>query len=217
MNYSTPSASMSDSQSRGSSVINLSQFSSQTDRENFNILRLRAELVHLLSSEITLELENFRKEMFLKYLISATCPLNTLTNETMEQRNIDLNNMLQTFKRSWVNKLEGAMNKLDMIKGMCHDISIQRDDFLIKFRIKKTSEAEIQRVDEYLKIFQSMLHISKKNYDKVTSEYLVLRHNGKMAQEVLNRKRLIAIEKQKQCHRDLQDCERDIAKQVSSY
>ena len=212
--FSNSNSSASDTQSRGSSVINLSQFSSQTDKENFNILRLRAELIHLLSSEIALGLENFRKEMFLKYLITATCPLNIVVNETQEKRSAQLYQMIRSMITEWQKKLSESVFKLDEIKTMCHEIAQQRDEFLIKFRARKSSEAEIQRVDEYLKIFQSISKIAKKNYDKVTSEYLVLRHNGKMAQEILNRKRLMAIEKQKQNRTDLMECERDITNLV---
>lgn len=215
--FSNSNSSASDSQSRGSSVINLSQFSSQTDKENFNILRLRAELIHLLSSELALGLENFRKEMFLKYLITATCPLNIVVNETQEKRSSELYQMVRSMITDWQKKLSESLFKLDEIKCMCQDIGRQRDEFLVKFRARKSSEAEIQRVDEYLKIFQSILKIAQKNYDKVTSEYLVLRHNGKMAQEILNRKRLMAIEKQKQNRTDLVECERDITNLVSIF
>ena len=191
MNYSRLSKSTSDSSSNFTSTANLSQFSTQSNREAFQTLKVRSQLVHLTSTEINIILENFRKEMFLRYLILATCPL--ATYDTMATRQTELQNTLKEMIVAWQLKLKETSSRMNEIKDICDNIATRRDEFLTKFRVKKTSVAELNRVEEYHRIFKAIQLVSKKNYDEVTSEYLILRHNGKLAQEVINEQREEAL------------------------
>jgi paraquat-inducible protein B len=194
---------------------NLTQFSSETDRENFNVLKMRSELVHLITNEISLSLENFRKEMFLNYLIKATCPL--AEDESLISRQKELNSVLKQMTSAWQSKVKNSMDRLEVIKKECETISRKKEEFLSQFRAKKTSEAELNRVDEYEKIFQSILKLSKENYMRVTSKYLILRHNGKVAQEVSNQRKAEALERHEAAKEELSNCEKEVLVKVFPY
>lgn len=165
------------------STTNLTQFSTENERESINILRIKSNLVRLLSSEINLIIDNYSKELFLQYLVSATCPLRVGETESIRSQKLEVT--LQNMKEQWKLKIKESYNSCDFVKKNCESIANMRDDFLNKFREKKANQVLIHRVDDYLKIFESILIKARENYDNITSKYLVLRHNCRVFQDQL--------------------------------
>ena len=195
-----------------SRTYDLSHLSLEADRERITNLKLRADFVEMLSDEISITIDNFRKQSFLSYLLAATCP--SSETRTEEIRLKELRSIISSSRVEYQAILRQALNKLTRVKQECAIIAQERDNILLQLSVQQSAEMDIQRLDEYQTIFESIFKSAKENYDRVTSEYLILRHNGTVLQDLLE-DRFAEIEASyKESAQSFEQYEGDVAKKV---
>lgn len=168
----------------GTSIIDESLLSLEIDRERIMNLKQRVDFVEMLSDEISITIDNFRKQSFLSYILAATCP--SSENRTEEIRTKELRSIICSSRAEYQAILRQALTKLKRVKNECAIIAKEKENIFLQLSVKKSAEMDIYRLNEYLIIFESIFKSAKENYDKVTSEYLILRHNGRVLQDLLD-------------------------------
>ena len=197
-----------------SRIYDLSNLSLEADKERITNLKLRAHFVEMLSDEISITIDNFRKQSFLSYLLAATCPASD--SRTEEARTKELRSIISSSRIEYQSILRQALTKLSRVQHECTIIAQERDTILLQLSVQKSAEMDIHRLDEYLIIFESIFKSAKENYDRVTSEYLILRHNGTVLQDLLNER---FAETETKCQESMQAFEQyesEVAAKVSS-
>lgn len=167
-----------------------------------NILRLRAQLSSLYMQLDVARLEGHYEAQMLNYLVAATQPLDE--DETPEQRKIALLQLQRQDNDKLFAFLEHSLQHRIQLGNTNHDLQAQLT--ALTNEVGQQQEVEEQEFREkiafYTSRMQRSMEQSQRHYQRITEEYLVLRHNARVAKEVLTRSQNDAT----QARAELQGC-----------
>ena len=160
---------------------------SQAFRKKLEILRTKSEFY---SSQLTLEnakMEGFTESQSLGYLIAATKPY--ADGETEEKRKKSLEIVVQNN----IEDLKDALNQCiaqraditNNVRDLVHDVET------LKFEHEQQNASVVgeleRKISQYTEQLRDISATSKANDREITGDYLVLRHNSRVAKEMLVR------------------------------
>jgi hypothetical protein len=167
-----------------------------------NVLKLRAQLSSLHMTLDVTRMEGHYEAQVLNYLVAATQPLEE--EETQHSRKISLQRLQRQDNDVLQNLLEHSLQNRIQMGNINYDLHSQL--LVITNEIGLQQEAEQEEFREklafYVSRMQSSMEVSKRHYQRITEEYLVLRHNARVAKEVLARSQNDAA----QARAELQSC-----------
>lgn len=152
-----------------------------------NVLKLRAQYSQLQMTLDTLRLDGHYETQSLNYLVAATQPMED--EETDEQRKAALfrlqredNDLLLTF-------LEQSLQYRIQLGNHNYDLQSQLTLIINEIGLQQIAEEDEfnEKVAYYTSRMRSSMEVSQKHYTRLTEEYLILRHNARVAKEVLSR------------------------------
>jgi hypothetical protein len=167
-----------------------------------NILRLRAQLSALYMSLDVTRLEGHYEAQTLNYLVAATQPLED--DETPDKRKSVLLQLQRQDNDKMLVFLEHSLQHRIQLGNTNYDLQAQLN--ILTNEVGLQQEAEEQEFREkvafYTSRMQHAMEESQRHYRRITEEYLILRHNARVAKEVLTRSQNDAA----QARAELQGC-----------
>jgi hypothetical protein len=160
---------------------------SQAFRKKIEILRAQSELssVHLMIENA--KLEDFHDSQTLLYLIAATKPYDE--GETGEKRRKTLNSMAKESTED----LKAALTKSTIFHSNIFNTLCSLIQQLDKLKLEHERQNEMvinqlqRRIFQYTVQLRESSFTSKAHEREITGDYLVLRHNSRVAKEILIR------------------------------
>jgi len=152
-----------------------------------NVLKLRAQMSALHMTRDILTLEGHYESQELNYLVVATQPMEE--GETDERRKGDLlrqqredsDHMLKFLEQSLQFRIHLGNNNYELQSALAlivNEIGLQQ--------IAEEEEFQ-EKVAYYTSRMRHSMEVSNQHYQRLTEEYLILRHNARVAKEVLTR------------------------------
>mgnify|MGYP006079936973 CR=1 FL=1 len=169
------------------SVSNIDEVESETFRLKMEVLKAQTELAQVNLEVDKTKLEGHYETQTLNYLVQATKPLDN--GESKERRNKSLEHMARENLDDLNAVLRYAVDYRAKIAKSTYDNIID----LAKLRVNNDNRhsavvEELQeRIEQYAERMKEAVITSKKSHQKITGEYLILRHNARVAKEVLLR------------------------------
>lgn len=159
----------------------------QTFKNRVETLRKKAETA-LMDIEIDkIKLEGFYEAQQLKHLIVATRPRDD--GETDKQRSKEIDAVISEGMAAIAKAVKKSTRLRQDILSNCEDMN--RQLFLLKKEHQDGHKARIQtgiqRVVEYVDHLSNMISDCESKNKRLTNDYLILRHNARVAKEVLVR------------------------------
>jgi len=159
----------------------------QVFKNRIDTLRKRAETA-IMDIEIDrIRLEGFYEAQQLKQLIVATRPRED--GETDKQRSKEIGVVIREGMEAIAKAVRKSTRFRQEILSNCEDMN--RQLFMLKKEYhdghKMRIQTSIQRVTEYMDHLSSMISDCESKNKRLTSDYLILRHNARVAKEVLVR------------------------------
>lgn len=184
-------------------------------RKRIEILKIQCEISEMKLTTDILRLDSVRESNTFKYLIFVTKPLDD--DETDELREKEIAALLKQQSDSWKFNLQQSIDLRAKMQAFNHDLS--RECESIKTDFKSEGEyvmAQLQdRVKDYVGRIREACKISRENHKKITADYLVLRHNARVAKEVLSRSQNDAISARKVLQEKLDTIVQEAISQVT--
>ena len=176
------------------------------------VLKLRAQLSSLHMSLDVRRLEGHYEAQTLSYLVAATQPLEE--DETQESRRISLQKLQRGDNDVLLKLLEGSLQYRIQLGNTNYDLHSQLKQITNEVELQQVAEEEEYRekIAFYTSRMQKSMETSKNHYQRITEEYLILRHNARVAKEVLVRSQNDA----KQARLELQTCLNGIVAEAES-
>lgn len=152
-----------------------------------NVLKLRAEYSQLQMTLDVLRLDGHYETQSLNYLVAATQPMED--GETDQERKDALFRLQREDSDVLLNFLEHSLQYRVQLGNNNYDLQTQLSLIINEIGLQQIAEQDEfnEKVAYYTARMRSSMDVSKKHYKKVTEEYLVLRHNARVAKEVLSR------------------------------
>ena len=170
-----------------SSLSNMDDVETETFRLQLENMKANSELAELNLSIDQIEIEGLYEHQTLEYLVQATKPLED--GERKENRAEILEQMTKNNLDELCTTLRTSVDYRAKVSKKLHDSAIE----LAKLRLNHDNRhseavADLQdRMAQYAERMKDAVITSKKQHKKITGEYLVLRHNARVAKEVLQR------------------------------
>ena len=161
------------------------------DSDNFlkklEAIKLQAELSSLNMKLDILRLEGHTEAQTLSYLVESTRPLET--DESIEDRNAELARLAREHSEEMKEHLEQSLDYRIQLATFNYDLNKELEQHKREVQLEQVAKEEEfeDRVLKYMVKLQESMQRSQSHQQKITSEYLVLRHNARMTQEVLRR------------------------------
>ena len=170
-----------------SSVSKTDEVETETFRLQLDGFRANSELADLSLALDQLEMESLYESQTLEYLVQATKPLDD--GEHKDGRSSKLEHLTKTNLDELCNALRRSVDYRAKISKKMHDCALELSKLRVNHDSKHTEAvAELQeRIANYAERMKEAVIKSKKQHKKITGEYLVLRHNARVAKEVLQR------------------------------
>ena len=169
------------------SVNNMDEVETETFGLRLENMRAYSELAELNLSIDQIEMESLYEQQTLDYLVQATKPLED--GESKESRADILEQMTKENLDELCSTLRTSIDFRAKINKKMHDSTVE----LAKLRVNHDNRhsaavSDLQeRMAQYAERMKEAVITSKKQHKKITGEYLVLRHNARVAKEVLQR------------------------------
>lgn len=159
--------------------------------KRFEILKAQAELSSLQMTADILNLESHYEAQSLNYLVEATKPVDTFGNaaENLQSREVELLNLSRKDNQKLAGCLMQSIDFRCKLGNLNYDLGSEINK--MKVAIAAEHQMKIDETKEKLMTYLDRLDVSltrsKAIHKKTTSEYLVLRHNARVAKEILLR------------------------------
>lgn len=169
------------------SVSNIDEVETETYHLRLDTLQAHAELTSLNVQLDRARLEGQYETQALNYLVAATKPQDV--NETAEARNRQLTHLARDNLESLRVALKESVDYRSKLARSVHDMI----GMLSKYRIDhdnrhKSVVKELQeRIQLYAERMREAVSGAKRQHQRITGEYLLLRHNARVAKEILVR------------------------------
>lgn len=152
-----------------------------------NILKLRAHLSSLHMTQDVLTLEGHYESQELNYLVSATQPMDE--GETEAQRKASLARLQRDDSDVMLKFLEHSLQLRIRLGNTNYELQSTLKLIIDEIGLQQIAEEEEfqEKVAYYTSRMRASKELSGKHYQRLTEEYLVLRHNARVAKEVLTR------------------------------
>lgn len=169
------------------SVSNIDEVETETFRLKMDLLKARADAAVLGLQVDKVKLEGHYESQTLNFLINATKPLDT--GESKEARAKQLEHLAKENLDDLNHALRSACDVRSKMSREIHTGTLE----LSKLRSNNDNRhasvvGELQeKISAYAERMKEAVIASKKQHQKITGEYLILRHNARVAKEVLLR------------------------------
>ena len=152
-----------------------------------NLLKLRAQMSSLQMTRDVVTLEGHYESQELNYLVEATQPMEE--NETEAQRKAALLRLQREDSDMMLKFLEQSLQYRIQLGNTNYELQSALSLIVNEIGLQQIAEeAEFnEKVAFYTSRMQKSVDISNKHYKRLTEEYLILRHNARVAKEVLTR------------------------------
>lgn len=163
----------------------------EVETETFSLqlegFRANSELADLSLALDQLEMESLYESQTLEYLVQATKPLDD--GESKDARSSKLEQLTKSNLDELCNALRRSVDYRSKISKKMHDCTLELSKLRVNHDNKHTEAvADLQeRIAGYAERMKEAVIKSMKQHKKITGEYLVLRHNARVAKEVLQR------------------------------
>ena len=170
-----------------SSVNNMDEVETDTFGLQLENMRANLELAELNLSIDQIQMEELYEQQTLNYLVQATKPLEN--GESKESRAEILEQMTKENLDELCGALRTSIDFRSKINKKMRDSTVE----LAKLRVNHDNRHSVavsdlqDRMAQYAERMKEAVLASKKQHKKITGEYLVLRHNARVAKEVLQR------------------------------
>lgn len=133
----------------------------------------------------------------MEYLVAATKPYDD--RETPEMRNISLKKFHSESAEIILTALQSSFNSCTNLTNNNYKLMSTLGDAKLEYTTHRSSTIEelIDRITHYSERLEEVLEVSQYNHKKITGDYLILRHNARVARDMLVRSRNKAIESRK--------------------
>jgi len=168
-------------------VSDVDKFDGETFTKKLQVLKRQATLQQQNLMLDVLRLEGFQENQTLEYLTQATRPFEE--GETKEQRAREMAAVVMENLQNLKVTLHKSNDYRAKLVSHIYDLSLE----LSKIKIEYTTQHSNliaglkDRVVQYLTNMRESVTSSSENHKRITGDYLVLRHNARVAQEVLLR------------------------------
>ena len=153
----------------------------------FDVLKKKLEFS---ASQLALEnakLEGFEESQTLGYLIAATKPYEYGESEDDRRKSLDLmvQNNIEDLKCFLTRSIKSRSNFNSNVSHLIHDVK------MLQVELEQQNESIVSEMQRRMFLYSEQLRetsaLSKINDKVITGEYLVLRHNSRVAKEILVR------------------------------
>jgi len=168
-------------------VSNIDEVETETFHLRLDILKAQCELIGLNLSLDRRRLEGHYESQTLNYLVAATKPQEE--NETLEMRSRDLT----ILARDNLEDLRAALRHSVDYRSKQAKMLYEMSNELAKIRINHDNQHKAvvdelhERISMYAERMREAVVTAKRQHQRITGEYLVLRHNARVAKELLLR------------------------------
>jgi len=169
------------------SVSNIDEVETETFRLKMDLLKARADYAVLSLQVDKVKLEGHYESQTLNFLIQATKPLDL--GETKEARARQLEQLAKENLDDLNHALRAACDVRSKMSREIHSGTLELSKLRNNNDNRHASVAgELQeKISAYAERMKDAVISSKKQHQKITGEYLILRHNARVAKEVLLR------------------------------
>lgn len=166
------------------------------------VIQAECELAALQFQLDILRMEGQYDGQKLQLLVEATKPLQS--DETQETRNLFLQRKARENSDLLCTALEQSLAMRMRLVDHCHDLklTLAKIEAQAKVELKVQTEDVQHKLESYQVKMQESANRSNTLYQEVLHDYLVLRHNATVAEEILQRSQLDA----RKARSELQDC-----------
>lgn len=169
------------------SLRNTESFVADLYFKKLDILKSHAELSALRMSEDALALEAHYEAQVLGYLVASTKPFDE--GETEDERTRHLEHLARKDGHALQKILAAHIENRARLSSFNYELSADLKKMTEEIPVLQKHQADEMRekiLGNISKMEESKIHFQN-NHRRITSEYLVLRHNSKVAKEVLSR------------------------------
>lgn len=162
--------------------------SSDIFMKKIQLLKLRTQLN---SAKVTLDvcrMESHYEAQAVNYLSACTQPLGY--EETQSSRDVELAKLIRQGSDSLALVLEQSLQHRLQLGSENYDLNdelLRLKQEVIVQQIKEAEEFQ-EKIEYYSSKMTATIDHTKENYKRVTEEYLILRHNARVAHELLLRR-----------------------------
>jgi hypothetical protein len=177
-----------------------------------NVMKLQSELSSLQMTLDCCRLDGHYEAQALKYLVAATQPMGD--DESEENRRVSLQRLLRQDSDELLGFLEHSLHTRIQLGNLNYDLQQELTRTIHELQLQQIAEEEEfnEKITYYTERMNTSMKVSKQHYGKITEEYLILRHNARVAKEVLVRSQNEAS----QARQVLQNCLEDIVREAES-
>lgn len=162
--------------------------------KKFNILKSRSEMLSNQLMSDMLRLESHYESQTLKLLIEATRPFDE--DETPESRKATTNALTREHIEELRMALEYSIDFRKKLIAAAEDIVSEVNSVFIEneTHYKSVLDSIREKIESFALDLSSKVEGIAQNHHRVTSDYLVLRHNAKIAREIVSKSQNEALE-----------------------
>jgi len=168
-------------------VANIDGFEADLFRKKLDVMKLKSELAAVRLTCEMARIESCYEAQALNQLIAATKPYEH--HETDDHRNMELKQTsmrnLNELKENLINSVKVRDSIASKIYYLIGDCERQKLEF-ISYR-ETVMEELSSRISTYMEKLTESMEKSKTHHKTIIGEYLVLRHNAKVAKDILAR------------------------------
>ena len=168
-------------------VSGIDEIEAQTFRLQAEALRKRSSIINIEMQMDAIRLNGFYEAQQLQQLVVATRPRED--GETDQDREKEINKMIKEgmvkIGRAVTESLQTRQKYKEEVESMNRQLKNLKVEYKEKKRIRL--ETIISDIKEYNQHLDEIRHKSQDTYKKVTNDYLILRHNARVAKEILLR------------------------------
>jgi hypothetical protein len=153
-----------------------------------NIIKTKADLGVMKVLVDSARLQGYYEAHTLKYLVAATKPYDD-EGDNKESREIQLKALANQNLDELRTVLRKSIAFRSATTNSVYNLIAQTDALKIEYEMNKSILVNdiAERINQYLTRLQESVDESKKNHKKITGDYLVLRHNAKVASDIVIR------------------------------
>ena len=150
------------------------------------VLKKKAELYQVKIKLDSAKLQRLYELQTLRYLVAATKPYDE-DDDDDKSREVYLGNLTNENLEELRTALQKSINLRSAIASQCYELTSDVNRFQVDYEShRKILDEEVtERIKTYITRLEESVAISRRNHKKVTSDYLVLRHNARVARDIL--------------------------------
>jgi hypothetical protein len=169
------------------SVSSMSQIDSSTYKKKLDVLRAQAELATIHNMLETTRMQGFYEAQTLADLISATRPLEE--GETPESRAATIESTARSNCENLKVSLEQSLRFRANLSNYVCDMIRDAEELVLEYDSQRQIAVDDlkRRISQYVSLLHEGRARSDKHNKDITGDYLVLRHNARVAREMLVR------------------------------